>query len=320
MPPTVESCPIWGVTGEGFDAFYINQTRVFRVDNSPRAGGAYTISEVVVDSDIRSMTETDKALLTTWLIDQRQFGNSMPKVTSEVIQRAKNRQPLPVDKRAYRLLRLFDQYIDQVGKTLSFSGQDFDFYAWTESVEWHEVRYCCEYLVQSGLVNARVGPDSVYGCQITVAGYSSIAEQVANVDSSQAFVAMWFAPEMDEVYNAGIQLGIEDAGFKPFRVDRQEHIDKIDDVIIASIRKSRFVVADFTQSGDEARGGVYYEAGFAQGLGLPVVFTCRKDCIKKVHFDTNHYNHIVWTTPDELRSALTNRIVAAIGEGPLIDQ
>ena len=39
------------------------------------------------------------------------------------------------------------------------------------------------------------------------------------------------------------------------------------------IRKSKFLIADFTGQ----RGGVYYEAGFAYGLGLPVIWTCRKD-------------------------------------------
>ena len=75
-------------------------------------------------------------------------------------------------------------------------------------------------------------------------------------------------------------------------------------------------MADFTQDGDLARGGVYYEAGFAQGLGLPVIFTCQKDCVEKLHFDTNHYNHLVWTEPEELRKMLSNRIVRVLGQGP----
>ncbi len=100
------------------------------------------------------------------------------------------------------------------------------------------------------------------------------------------------------------------------RIDQKEHINKIDDEIIAGIKQSRFLVADFTHGEDGARGGVYYEAGFAHGLGLPVIFTCQKDSVDKLHFDTNHYNHIVWTTPEELREKLKNRILAVIGEGP----
>ena len=63
-------------------------------------------------------------------------------------------------------------------------------------------------------------------------------------------------------------------------------------------------------------GGVYYEAGFAFGLGLPVIYTCREDMVDKIHFDTRQYHHTVWKTAEGLRESLKNRIVALIGEGP----
>ena len=127
---------------------------------------------------------------------------------------------------------------------------------------------------------------------------------------------MWFHDSMDEVFEKGIEPAIIEAGFKPLRVDRKEHVNKIDDEIIAELRRSRFLVADFTHGEDGARGGVYYESGFAHGLNLPVIFTCRKDAVETLHFDTNHYNHIVWTTTSELREKLKTRILAVIGEGP----
>ena len=68
------------------------------------------------------------------------------------------------------------------------------------------------------------------------------------------------------------------------------------------------MVADFTGQ----RAGVYYEAGFATGLGRPVIWCCRKDEIDKLHFDTNHKNHIDWETPEELRDRLYRRIRATI--------
>ena len=123
---------------------------------------------------------------------------------------------------------------------------------------------------------------------------------------------MWFDDSMDEAFEKGIEPAITEAGFRPLRVDRKEHVNKIDDEIIAELRRSRFLVADFTHGEDGARGGVYYEAGFAHGLNLPVIFTCRKDMMKKLHFDTNHYNHIEWTTPADLREKLKNRILAVI--------
>ena len=83
----------------------------------------------------------------------------------------------------------------------------------------------------------------------------------------------------------GIEPAVKDAGYEPVRIDRTEHADKIDDRIIAEIRRCRFLVCDFTcgllpdekaESGKTAiaRGGVYYEAGFAHGLAKRVIWTC----------------------------------------------
>jgi len=60
------------------------------------------------------------------------------------------------------------------------------------------------------------------------------------------------------------------------------------------------------------RGGVYFEAGFALGLGKPVIWTCRSDDMEKLHFDTRQYNHVTWNTPIELKDKLVNRILATL--------
>ena len=101
------------------------------------------------------------------------------------------------------------------------------------------------------------------------------------------------------------------------RIDQKADVVKIDDEIIAEMRRSRFLVADFTQGKtDGARGGVYFEAGFALGLGIPVIYTCREDAIDKIHFDTRQYHHTTWKDPEDLRDKLEKRILALIGEGP----
>ena len=127
---------------------------------------------------------------------------------------------------------------------------------------------------------------------------------------------MWFDDETNDVFDRGIQPAVEDAGYTAMRIDRKEHINRIDEEIVAEIRRSRFLIADYTQGETGARGGVYWEDGFASGLGLQVIRTCRKDCMDEIAFDTRQYNHIVWETPEGLREALKHRILAVIGEGP----
>ena len=100
-------------------------------------------------------------------------------------------------------------------------------------------------------------------------------------------------------------------------MDNVEHNNRIDDEIIASIRKCKFLVADFSVNS----GGVYFEAGFAMGLGRPVIWTVgREDQKNEIHFDNRQYLNFIRWNPEkikELALALKNRIEATIGKGPL---
>jgi nucleoside 2-deoxyribosyltransferase len=131
--------------------------------------------------------------------------------------------------------------------------------------------------------------------------------------SIQAFVAMWFHETMDAVYTDGIAPAVEECGYIPVRIDKKEHSNRIDDEIIAEIRRSKFLVADFTSEPEKPRGGVYFEAGLAFGLNKPVIWTCHQDSLKFVHFDTRQFNHIVWSEAADLKKKLINRIGAVLG-------
>ena len=125
----------------------------------------------------------------------------------------------------------------------------------------------------------------------------------------RCFVAMWFNDSMNEAFELGISKAVTDCGFAaPVRVDRKEHNNQITDEIMADIRDSEFVIADFTGN----RGGVYYEAGFARGLGRPVIHCCRESDFDERHFDTRLINHVKWSDTADLRRKLVNRIKATI--------
>ncbi len=145
--------------------------------------------------------------------------------------------------------------------------------------------------------------------RLTPEGWARALElQKAQRISKQAFVAMNFAPGLYDAWENGIKPALESTGFTPYRVDQEEYNDRIDDRIIAGIRQSGLLVADFTGH----RQGVYFEAGFALGLGIPVIWTCKDTDVKEAHFDTRQYNHVVWADPLELKSKLSFRISATI--------
>jgi putative transposase len=131
------------------------------------------------------------------------------------------------------------------------------------------------------------------------------------------FVAMWFPSgedkgRMNAAYDEEMGPAVKAAGYRVTRVDLEEHNDWIMDRVLGDIRLAPFVVADCSGH----RNGVYFEAGFARGLAIPVIHTCQADDFDKAHFDTKQLNHIVWTTPRELRQRLYNRILGTLGRGP----
>lgn len=128
-------------------------------------------------------------------------------------------------------------------------------------------------------------------------------------NTKQVFVAMWFDSTTKDYYDNGFVKAIEDGNkYKALRVDKLEHNNKICDQIIAEIKRSKFLVADF--SGE--RGGVYFEAGYAHGIGIPVIWTVHENWKDKLHFDTRQYNHIIYNDADELYKKLKARIQATI--------
>ena len=332
MTTEIKTCRIWG---EEYEAVgYVSQDPSYaEVRESARAGGGY-ITPGSVRLVLPSLDDGEKARLTTWLVDQRLQGNSLPAATKEIIEYAVNRSRLPIYDRADRLLRFMSEQTELAGEPIDLGNYSLKSevpansislgaMAWSESTSPSEISYLVEYLNEEGWVEelnrtSSFGRTHLGEYRITVRGHSRIAEQAVGSDPSQAFVAMWFDNSVRDAYDEGIEPAILDCGYQPKRIDRDPTVDKIDDAIIAEIRRSRFIVADFTHGEKGPRGGVYYEAGFAHGLGVPVIFTCRKDMIDEVHFDTRQYAHILWDSSGDLRSSLRDRILARIGEGPRI--
>ncbi|KAA9340733.1 hypothetical protein [Adhaeribacter soli] len=130
------------------------------------------------------------------------------------------------------------------------------------------------------------------------------------LNSTNCFVAMSFDEDDKPIFEDGIVPALTATGFRPFIVNK-EHLEPeqtINDGIIAGIKKSKFIIADFTKQKD----GVYFEAGYALGRGLKVIYTCRRDWFSQCHFDINHFPHLIYETPAQLRYGLINKIEAWI--------
>jgi hypothetical protein len=136
--------------------------------------------------------------------------------------------------------------------------------------------------------------------QLTFEGWERFEALKRNVvESRKAFMAMKFGDdELNRVVHTCFKPAVERTGFKLKLLTEDQPAGLIDDQLRVALRTSRFVIADLTH----ANNGAYWEAGFAEGLGLPVIYTCRKDKWGDTHFDTSHLNTVIWN-PLELAIA-----------------
>ena len=108
-------------------------------------------------------------------------------------------------------------------------------------------------------------------------------------------MAMKFGvPELDNIYQNTFKPAARAAGFELVRLDENPEAGLIDSRLRVEIQSSDFLVADLTHENN----GAYWEAGYAEGLGKPVIYTCENEKFKKdkSHFDTNHHLTVAWDT------------------------
>lgn|SRR5262249_10702322 len=107
-----------------------------------------------------------------------------------------------------------------------------------------------------------------------------------------AFMAMQYGDSrLDRIVNDWFRPAIRQTGFRLVRLDDEERAGLIDDRIRVEIQSARFLVADLT-TGNK---GAFWEAGYAEGLDKPVIYTCEQSAFSTAsHFDTNHHLHILW--------------------------
>jgi hypothetical protein len=270
--------------------------------------------------------DSDRWKLSAWI---RQYAGTM--VTESDLQAAIAMRTPTLKQRADRtLVWLNNRYpagksfrADQLGKWKAYESPSDSFgaifggrviYGALVSVSWSRSVEEMQFMVTDVLCNelAYLATDSNSEYRVSPKGLLHL-EGASNAASSIGFCAMWFGEEVKPLWDQVIGPAIQASGYEALRIDSKQHNGKIDDEIMASIRGAKFVVADFTGN----RGGVYYEAGFAHGLDLPVIFMCREG--DALHFDIRQYNCIFWNSDsfDDARERLKNRILATLGKGPL---
>lgn len=162
-------------------------------------------------------------------------------------------------------------------------------------------------LIKGSCSRSLDGGGAISFTELTFDGLEYIESlETVNQSSKNIFVAFNFEEELKEVFNTHLKQAIEKEGFNYVIVnqDNVEHNKSINDEIIVKLKSSRIVIADFTNH----RNSVYFEAGFAMGMSIPIIWTCQEEHDKEMSFDTRQFPHIFWKNKDDLVKQVVDRI------------
>jgi hypothetical protein len=154
-------------------------------------------------------------------------------------------------------------------------------------------------------------------------------EQVANLltwlgestrDLGDRFMAMPFGDAaLDSLSREHVVPAVAATGFDLRRLDDNPPAGLIDDRLRVEIRTSRFLLANLTGENRD----VYWEAGYAEGLGKPVSYVCERDYFQTdhVHFDTNHHHTVLYAaaSPEEVALPSKSTIRATLPDEALLE-
>lgn len=274
--------------------------------------GDYTITGEAIDLLPMWNLPDDRRAAVAFAVRRMTDRPQPPYIDTETLRALRDTARLP------RPEQMLDEAVFWIGRHSAHVGQMFQitFPEWRSVLgAWHPqaFNFVAEWIAHSGFFHAMYlkalssAPIPVANCYLTPAGwehYRKLTE--ANAASRFGFMAMNYGDaELDSIVRLHFEPEVRKTGFELRRLDEGQPAGLIDDQLRVAIRTARFVVCDLTHG----NRGAYWESGFAEGLGRPVIYTCRKDVFDDQkhehhpHFDTNHMVTVIWDSADPAAAA-----------------
>jgi len=261
------------------------------------------------EADTRQPLEakSDLRFLLSHYIRKMQRSNSRPLVRSETCRQILEEERLPsAREQSDNLIRWLGEYsLPGTSKRLTA-----DEHGGIVGCVGHEgYRYIVDAAIAEKLIagERELRPGYPTFAALTFSGWDRYEELRRGASTGQsAFMAMPFGNvELDSLYRSVFQPAVAETGFLLRRLDEPPKIGLIDDRLRVDIKACRFLVADLS----DGNAGAYWEAGYAEGLGKPVIYTCSaaafKDPGRRPHFDTNHHHTVFWPADDRGQDVAT---------------
>lgn len=213
-----------------------------------------------------------------------------------------------------------DNLIMFLGKSLGSSGVFYDvsgeflklggILGLTIGKEREELSFIIDELLDQKLLrkqNSGANKPDIQNISLTMSGWQRYEElkRAGDKNSRKAFLAMKFYDKYDNETDYYFQntlfpdyliKAVKDTDYNLENPLLDPKAGNIHARIEVEIRNSRFVIAELSHHNN----GAYWEAGFARGLGKPVIYMYNKEIseIEKPHFDVGSDHIVFWTRND----------------------
>lgn len=248
-------------------------------------------------------TNLERAILSHSLRIAHQ-SKEVPRVSSEWIDSVLSEAKLPSPSdQAQRIVTYIGDRVRETGEEISAGG---DFCAFVGALDEDRLSDLFEELEKRGLVKGTVfetGDETEFeSLDLTLEGWDLYeAEKRGRFSGTYGFLALKFGDaELDRLVADVLKPRLfEQLGYEIRDMRDLAQIGIIDNIMRERIRDAAFVIVDLTHD----NAGAYWEAGYAEGLGKPVLYMCKRAKFDdaQTHFDTNHLTTVLWDSerPDE---------------------
>jgi len=266
------------------------------------------------DVQSSSLTALQRAALSHRLRTARRFGGA-PLIVSEWMERANTNLRLPAPpEQAANLVRIIGDHMVETGNGYTINPASdtarvgalntYMFNQLCEELKAKKIIQPLKHETRAGVLNAQI-----YG--LTLDGWERYeAERHGRFSGNYGFMAMKFHdPVLEKLVSDTVKPAVKDGiGYDLIDLRDVSRAGVIDNILREQIRDAAFILADLTHD----NAGAYWEAGYAEGLGKPVVYLCEKSKFDsaKPHFDTNHCTTVLWSQGDT--ESLKKELVATL--------
>lgn len=275
-------------------------------------GTSWEARDDYLGPQITKTTTLVRATLSHWIRERQAKENrdNIPLVTDDIVQAAQSGEinlPNPAEQ-ALNIIRFIGDKTKLSGEPLGSLSPSF--HAEVGSVRREFAHDLLFELVESRKIKANDVSDSsgfdAMDVRLTLNGWELYdAERSGKVAGNYGFIALKFGDSvLDPFLQQHIKPAINSIGMELRDMRDTAQAGIIDNLMRMQIRDSAFVLVDLTHD----NSGAYWEAGYAEGLGKPVLYICEKSKFNAVrtHFDTSHSTTVVWDTdkPEEFKEML----------------